>query len=107
MRWLSTNGLRYLLQFWFSKHALFWLPQGWVPSYVEWFLAFPRAPTGSISIQVWGIACASFTAMASEAIVALYTLMKQTPQAGKQKGEPMAFKSGAGATSSQDEKKDL
>ncbi|KAG9682457.1 protein get1, partial [Aureobasidium melanogenum] len=31
LRWLGTNGMRYLLQFWFSRQALFWLPQGWVP----------------------------------------------------------------------------
>ncbi|GAB7348224.1 hypothetical protein MBLNU459_g6221t1 [Dothideomycetes sp. NU459] len=106
VRWLSTNGLRYLLQFWFSKQALFWLPQGWVPSYVEWILAFPRAPRGSISIQVWGIACASVTAMVSEAILALYKLTLQTSPANKQREEPMAFGSSTGA-SAPVEKKEL
>jgi hypothetical protein len=99
LRWLSTNGLRYLLQFWYSKQAMFWLPQGWVPGYVEWLLAFPRAPTGSISIQVWGIACASVIAMFSDAIVASYALVQkqqQPPQSEKpQREEPVAFKSGS------------
>jgi len=94
LRWLSTNGTRYLLQFWFSKQAMFWLPQGWVPGYVEWILAFPRAPTGSISIQVWGIACASVISMVSEAIVALYTLVQKQKQAQVGlKNQPMAFDS--------------
>lgn len=96
LRWLGTNGMRYLLQFWFSRQALFWLPQGWVPGYVEWLLAFPRAPKGSISIQLWGIACASVISMASEAIVAMYVLVTKRPemQTGKQEQEPQAFKSG-------------
>lgn len=110
LRWLGTNGLRYLLQFWFSKQPLFWLPQGWVPGYVEWILAFPRAPTGSISIQVWGIACVSVISMLSEAITALYALVQKQKQgqAQPQKSmeEPMAFKSGTSAASSQ-EKKEL
>ncbi|KAG9616628.1 protein get1, partial [Aureobasidium melanogenum] len=96
LRWLGTNGMRYLLQFWFSRQALFWLPQGWVPGYVEWLLAFPRAPKGSISIQLWGIACTSVISMSSEAIVAMYVLATKRPdvQTGKQEQEPQAFKSG-------------
>ncbi|KAL1305520.1 hypothetical protein AAFC00_007132 [Neodothiora populina] len=112
LRWISTNGMRYLLQFWFSKQPLFWLPQGWVPGHVEWLLAFPRAPTGSISIQVWGIACVSTISMLSEAIGAIYTLVtsKQTQsRPRKQKEEPMAFKSSAAIadSASSEEKKEL
>jgi hypothetical protein len=57
LRWLGTNGMRYLLQFCFSRQALFWLPQGWVPGYVEWLLSFPRAPKGSISIARQSLHC--------------------------------------------------
>lgn len=35
---------------------MFWIPEGWVPGYIEWGLSFPRAPIGSVSIQVWGFA---------------------------------------------------
>lgn len=42
--------------FWFSKKPVFWMPTGAVPSYVEYGLAFPRAPAGSVSIQVWSFA---------------------------------------------------
>jgi len=101
--------MRYLLQFWFSRQALFWLPQGWVPGYVEWLLAFPRAPKGSISIQLWGIACASVISMASEAIVAAYVLVTKRPdmQTGKQEQEPQAFKSGGAASTAGGDKKEL
>jgi hypothetical protein len=109
LRWLGTNGMRYLLQFWFSRQALFWLPQGWVPGYVEWLLAFPRAPKGSISIQLWGIACASVISMASEAIVAAYVLVTKRPdmQTAKQQEEPQAFKSGGAASTAGVDKKEL
>jgi len=35
---------------------MFWIPESWVPGVVEWGLAFPRAPKGSVSIQVWSFA---------------------------------------------------
>ncbi|THV98826.1 protein get1 [Aureobasidium pullulans] len=109
LRWLGTNGMRYLLQFWFSRQALFWLPQGWVPGYVEWLLAFPRAPKGSISIQLWGIACASVISLSSEAIVATYVLATKRPdmKAGKQEQEPQAFKSDGATTTSAEGEKEL
>lgn len=108
LRWLGTNGLRYLLQFWYSKQALFWLPQGWVPSYIEWLLAFPRAPTGSISIQVWGIACASIIAMLSDALVALFALVRASKQSRPSKqGQPMAFKSGTANPEDSESRKEL
>ena len=56
LRWITTTGLRIILQFWFSKRPMFWIPEGWVPGYVEWGLSFPRAPKGSVSIQVWAFA---------------------------------------------------
>ena len=56
---------------------MFWVPQGWVPGYVEWMLSFPRAPNGSVSIQVWGIACASVVGMVGSAIVASVVLMRE------------------------------
>lgn len=65
-------------------------------------MAFPRAPAGSISIQIWGIACASVIQMMSEAVVALYALAKVDKQPQAKKGEPMAFKADF-----QSEKKEL
>lgn len=38
-------------------------------------LSFPRAPRGSVSIQVWGIACASVIALLGEAAVAVSVLL--------------------------------
>lgn len=71
-------------------------------------MACPRAPTGSISIQLWGIACGSFIQLANEVVVALYTLAQRTKEAQPQTKQPMAFKSSSATTADgQGEKKEL
>ncbi|KAF1960449.1 hypothetical protein CC80DRAFT_466280 [Byssothecium circinans] len=91
LRWLGTQGLRFILQFWFAKSPMFWMPAGWVPYYVEWILSFPRAPLGSVSINVWGIACASMIGLLAEAVTAVWVLVTKKPVPVGEKGEPMAF----------------
>ncbi|KAF2642345.1 hypothetical protein P280DRAFT_478474 [Massarina eburnea CBS 473.64] len=109
LRWLGTQGLRFVLQFWFSKTPMFWMPADWVPYYVEWILSFPRAPLGSVSINVWGIACASIISLAGEALTAVWVLAtkRPVPVGGKGKGEPMAFKADQKAPGKAGEKKEL
>jgi hypothetical protein len=68
------------------------MPAGWLPYYAEWVLSFPRAPLGSVSINVWGIACASMIALASEALAATWVLVTKKPTPVAKQGEPMAFK---------------
>ncbi|OOQ83106.1 Protein get1 [Penicillium brasilianum] len=70
-RWLSTNGLKIFLQFWYSKTPVFALPADWFPYYVEWVLSFPRAPLGSVSVQVWNNVCATAVAFLGEIIGAI------------------------------------
>lgn len=105
LRWLGTQGLRFVLQFWFAKSPMFWIPAGWVPYYVEWILSFPRAPIGSVSINIWGIACASMVALVAEAITATYVLVTHKAPPTAAKGEPMAFTAGSSAKT--EEKKEL
>ncbi|KAF9887602.1 GET complex subunit get1 [Aspergillus nanangensis] len=69
-RWLSTNGLKIFLQFWYSKTPVFGLPEAWFPYYVEWVLSFPRAPLGSVSIQVWSNVCATTISVLAEIVTA-------------------------------------
>ncbi|KAJ5718136.1 CHD5-like protein [Penicillium malachiteum] len=81
-RWLSTNGLKMFLQFWYSKTPVFALPDGWLPYYVEWILSFPRAPLGSVSIHVWNNVCATAIAVIAEILGAvLVQAIGQKPQA--------------------------
>lgn len=98
LRFLGTNGLRFLLQFWFAKQPMFWLPRGWVPGFVEWALAFPRAPRGSVSVQVWGIACATVVQLVGEAVVAGWVLVRERREGeGKgREGAKMGVKAGGG-----------
>lgn len=71
---------------------MFWIPAGWVPYYVEWILSFPRAPVGSVSINIWGIACASVIALVGEGLTAVYVLVTKKPVGVSEKEEPMAFR---------------
>ncbi|EEQ28341.1 GET complex subunit get1 [Microsporum canis] len=68
VRWVSTTGVTVILQFWFSKSPIFDLPRGWLPWQVEWILSFPRAPLGTVSIQVWGGACGTVIALVGGAM---------------------------------------
>ena len=77
--------MRMVLQFWFTKQPMFWLPHGVVPYYGEWLLSFPRAPLGSVSIQVWGMACGAAILLVSEALVALVGLATAAKNAPPQK----------------------
>lgn len=76
LRFIITQLLRFFPQYYYSRTPTFWLPAGWVPGYVEWLLSFPRAPKGSISIQVWGFACAAVIRMVGEAITAAWALVQ-------------------------------
>ena len=57
VRLIVTRAPQYIIPFWYAKEPMFWLPHGWFPWYAEWFLSLPRAPTGSVSIASWQVAC--------------------------------------------------
>ena len=107
LRWLGTQGLNFLANTWYSKQPMFWLPQGWVPYQVEWILSFPRAPLGSISVNVWGIACASVIGVGSEAIRASLTLRQGKVIEGPNKGEKIKMGASGQNTRVGNEKKEL
>ena len=83
-RWLLTSGLQFFLQFWHSKNPVFTYPRGWLPWQVEWVLGFPRAPYGSVSVNVWGAVCGVVVTLVGDTIgsVISATTSKQQ-QAGK------------------------
>ncbi|OQE36188.1 hypothetical protein PENCOP_c012G05126 [Penicillium coprophilum] len=89
-RWICTNGLKIFLQFWYSKTPVFRLPESWFPYYVEWILSFPRAPLGSVSIQVWSNVCATTIALAAEVAGSLLLQV-----AGQKEGQKEAVPLGA------------
>ncbi|KAL8930174.1 MAG: hypothetical protein Q9208_000791 [Pyrenodesmia sp. 3 TL-2023] len=105
LRWLGTNGLRFFLQFWFARRPMFWIPAGWMPGYVEFLMAFPRAPRGSVSIQIWGIACATVVQMVGAAVAAALVLVKQRRDGAGREKEKTGMKVDSGGRAR--EKKDL
>lgn len=90
-RWLGTNGLRFLLQWWFARTPMYWIPKGWVPYYVAWLLSFPRAPVGAVSIQIWGTACATVVQMVGAAAVSGWVLLQEQGGKGRGRGEKVAM----------------
>lgn len=105
-RWLGTNGLRALLQFWYQKEPMFWMPKRWVPIYIEWILSFPRAPIGSVSIQMWAISCGTVIRLVGAALVAAWVLMQTSKGKEKQKVKVSAG-SATGTGSSEESNKEL
>lgn len=105
-RWLCTNGLRALLQFWYQKEPMFWMPKRWVPIYIEWILSFPRAPIGSVSIQMWAISCGTVIRLVGTALVAAWVLMQTSKEKEKQKVKVSAG-SAAGTGGSGESRKEL
>ncbi|MCJ1369443.1 GET complex subunit get1 [Loxospora ochrophaea] len=106
LRWLGTNGLRFFLQFWCTKQPLFWLPKGWLPWYGEWILSFPRAPMGSVSIQIWFGAAATVILLVGQALTASRALLadKRLGQGAEKTKEGVKM---GGRGNSEGEKKDL
>ncbi|KAJ7497696.1 CHD5-like protein-domain-containing protein [Mycena latifolia] len=54
--WIMTTGLQFAVGWWYRREAVFYLPKGWFGP-LQWWLAFPFAPAGSVSVGVWQMAC--------------------------------------------------
>lgn len=66
---------------------MFDLPPGWLPYPVEWVLSFPRAPLGTVSIQVWGSVCATVISLAGDMVTVVVQKIAQ-PDAGQAQAVP-------------------
>ncbi|KZV62584.1 hypothetical protein PENSPDRAFT_657994 [Peniophora sp. CONT] len=54
--WILTTGAQFALGWWYRSSAVFFLPPTWLGP-LTWWLAFPFAPSGSVSCGVWQMAC--------------------------------------------------
>jgi len=77
VRWLSTNGFKLFLQIYYNRTPMFELPPNWSPYAVEWILSFPRAPLGTVSIQIWGGACATAISLTGEGASFVWTYIER------------------------------
>jgi tail-anchored protein insertion receptor len=75
-RMLVTYGFQFYIQIRFSRHAIFWLPKGWLPWFGEWVVSFPAAPRGAVSLQAWQLACRAVIGMIADAILATVALLR-------------------------------
>ncbi|KAJ8096722.1 CHD5-like protein-domain-containing protein [Lipomyces tetrasporus] len=51
--WISTTGMKIFVRIKYRKAAVFWLPKGMFPYWVEWMLSLTSAPMGSVSVSAW------------------------------------------------------
>lgn len=54
--WILTTGVQFVVGWWYRRQPVFYLPEGWFGP-LAWWLAFPFAPAGSVSVGVWQMAC--------------------------------------------------
>lgn len=66
-------------------------------------LAFPRAPRGSVSIQIWGLACSTIVQLVGSALAAAWVLAMTRETGEKRRVRAEGVKSGRGGV----EKKEL
>lgn len=67
-----------------------------MPWYVEWILAFARAPRGSVSIQMWFVACATVVQLVGQAVAAGLVLVGERSQGVGKGREKVAMGAGRG-----------
>ncbi|KAK9359840.1 CHD5-like protein-domain-containing protein [Lipomyces starkeyi] len=51
--WISTTGIKIFVRIKYRKVAVFWLPKGMFPGWIEWMLSLTSAPRGSVSVSAW------------------------------------------------------
>ncbi|TFK67397.1 hypothetical protein BDN72DRAFT_843175 [Pluteus cervinus] len=54
--WVLTTGLQFAVGLWYRNSPVFYVPPGWFGP-LTWWLAFPFAPKGSVSVGIWQMAC--------------------------------------------------
>jgi hypothetical protein len=52
----------------FKSQPVFWLPYNKLPFRAQWLLSFPKAPLGSVSVQVWMLGCGAAILLVSNAV---------------------------------------
>lgn len=71
-KWVATSGVRWYVQWHYRKTPVAWIPREAVPRPVEYFLALPSAPYGSISLSTWLFAADTTANMAIKFAKRLY-----------------------------------
>jgi hypothetical protein len=49
----ATTGIKIYFRLRYRKVPVFWLPSSSVPYYIQWVLAIPGCPLGTVSVSMW------------------------------------------------------
>ncbi|KAF9449663.1 hypothetical protein P691DRAFT_812069 [Macrolepiota fuliginosa MF-IS2] len=66
--WIVVNIPQYAIAWKYRSKAVFWLPQEWFNPVALWWLSFPFAPKGSVSVMTWTWACKYVLQIAGEVV---------------------------------------
>ncbi|KAJ3554392.1 hypothetical protein NP233_g12430 [Leucocoprinus birnbaumii] len=66
--WIIVNIPQYAIAWRYRSKGVFWLPQGWFNPVVTWWLSFPFAPRGSVSVMTWTWACKAVLQVSEEVV---------------------------------------
>ncbi|KAK0476788.1 putative malate synthase [Armillaria novae-zelandiae] len=80
--WMSTTGSQFIVGWWYRKAAVFYLPEGWFGP-VAWWVSFPFAPKGSVSVGMWQMACRRVIKVGERVVRDLCDAEHCTPQRGR------------------------
>lgn len=86
--WFLTTGVQLFVGWWYRKQPVFFLPEGWLGP-LTWWLAFPFAPKGSVSVGVWSIACKRVLGVFERSVKA-YLEARSASQAASRDTSPKA-----------------
>ncbi|KAJ7451745.1 WRB/Get1 family [Mycena galericulata] len=82
--YVLTTGLQFAVGWWYRKAAVFYLPPGWFGP-LGWWLAFPFAPAGSVSVGVWQMACKRVLKVGERVVKELSAVRAETEAKEKEK----------------------
>ncbi|KAH8814582.1 CHD5-like protein-domain-containing protein [Flagelloscypha sp. PMI_526] len=67
--WIFTRGSGIMIGMYYRNAPVFWLPPGWFGP-LTWWMSFPFAPRGSVSVGLWQMACNRVLASAERIVKA-------------------------------------
>jgi len=82
--WISTTGTQFVIGWYYRRSAVFWVPKGWFGP-LEYWLAFPFAPAGSVSCGIWQMSCKRVIKMGEK--VVKETIFPPKPEGVPQENE--------------------
>lgn len=94
--WVFTSGVNLAVGYWYGRQAVFFLPEQWLGP-LTWWLSFPFAPRGSVSVGVWSFACKRVIIVGERVVKAL---LYRADRDDESEGSPTKTRSSSARASS-------